>query len=424
MQSRKPKSLKIANMGIVLELLRNSDQLSIAEISGRIGLSKTTVSKIIEHFLEVGLLVSIGKGESTDEGGKRPELFTFNRNYGYVISLHVTPEMLRAAITDLRADITHERLQKLDKRVHVVTVVRHLADMIREFISLKTGGGEKLLGVVVALPGLVDPARGISIYSPHYPAWGRNVPLREMLHGELGSDFTGTIHMDCVNRYQAFAESAKGQAVGMANFMIMDALDEGLGGGIVVSSLVQRGSQYLSGEVGHMILSPDDNTQCICGARGCFEAMVSAKRVLRLVREGYPRNRSSLLFKTGQAEQVTLEQISECAAAGDKFARTLIEDVARWYALALSNIAMVTDPELIVLQGVYTRAGDYFVDRVRARMSELGGLPDVDKRVRLEYSTMGEERGSLGAAAYVICRHFWTAYPDRETAPRHVDMRP
>ena len=413
MQSRKPKSLKIANMAAVLELLRTTHRASIAEISVRINLSKTTVRKILDNYIDAGLVISVGKGESTDEGGKRPELFAFNKNYGYVISLHVTPEMLLSVITDLKADITHSKIIMLDRQVHVLQVVRFLAEAIREFTSGKSASGERLIGVVIALPGLVDCDGGISIYSPHYPSWGRNVPLRQMLLAELGGEFAAPVFMDCVNRYQAFAELEKGRAPDRGSFLIIDALDEGLGGGMVFNGSIQRGSQYLCSEIGHMILSPNDETSCICGARGCFEAMVSAKRVLRLVRDGHAANRGSSLFDGCTPQQVSLEKVSECAAAGDEFARALIEDVAGWYALGLNNIVMVNDPQLIVLQGVYTRAGDYFVERVRARMGALGGLPDVEKRVRVEYSTMGDERGAVGAAAFVICHHFRSGHQDR-----------
>lgn len=411
MQSRKPKSLKIANTKVLREYLRMSDKVSIAEASESIGLSKTTVRKILDHFVETGIVFSAGKGASTDEGGKRPELFVFNQDYGYVISLHVTPDMLLAAMTNLRADIIDSKVVLLEKDVHVLTVVRHLVEAIRVFMRQKASSASKLLGVVIALPGLVNPDDGVSIYSPHYPAWGRNVPLKQMLLRELGEDFPAPIFLDCVNRYQAFAEQGKGSAAGAGNYLIIDALDEGLGGGLILNGSMHRGAHYISGEVGHMVLSPNDETRCICGARGCFEAMVSAKRVLCLVREGYSSNRQSALFRTHSPEQVTLEEVSEAAAAGDPFARSIIDDVAGWFAQGINNITMVTDPELIILQGVYTRAGDYFVERVQAQLDEMGGLPDVDKPVRLEYSIMDEKRGVVGAAAFVISHHFGSREP-------------
>jgi predicted NBD/HSP70 family sugar kinase/predicted transcriptional regulator len=418
MQSRKPKSLKKANMGIVLDVLRKARRsLSTTEISNRINLSKTTVRKIIDAHIESGFVVSAGKGDSTDEGGKRPEMFRFNSKCGYVISIHVTPDILFSTITDLDADIVHSKIVQLDKSIQVMTLTRLIAETIREFRSFKGASDEILIGIVVALPGLVDSDSGISLHSPHYPAWGRNIPIKDLIHRELGSELGAPLFVGNVNRYQAFAELEKGTAHGSGNFLIVDALDEGLGAGIILRGSIHSGAHHISGEVGHMIVSPHDETQCICGAYGCLEAMVSAKRVLRLVREGYDQHEDSILFLGRKPEEVTLELVSESAAAGDPFAQSLIDDVAEWYAVGLNNIVMVTDPELILLQGVYTRAGDYFVDRVRKRMREIGGLPDVEKRTRVEYSTMGDERGALGGAAFAICTYFQTTYLSGDSGP-------
>jgi predicted NBD/HSP70 family sugar kinase len=78
-----------------------------------------------------------------------------------------------------------------------------------------------------------------------------------------------------------------------------------------------------------------------------------------------------------------------------------MDDVARWFLVGLGNVIMVNDPELIVLQGVYVRAGPRFLTRIREGLRQIG-LPDVEKPVRIEYSKMGEERGVIGGAAFVI----------------------
>jgi predicted NBD/HSP70 family sugar kinase len=105
------------------------------------------------------------------------------------------------------------------------------------------------------------------------------MPFGRLLCAELGADCQVPILIDCVNRYQAIAEREKGIADGARNFIIIDALDEGIGSGILLHGELLRGSQSISGEIGHLTVNPTDGSECICGARGCFEAMVSAKRV-------------------------------------------------------------------------------------------------------------------------------------------------
>ena len=101
----KPKSLKKANRKVILDLLRKSGELSVAEISGKAKLSKTTVMKIMNYYVEQGFVVISGKGKSTDEGGKKPKLYKFNTKRGYVFACHVFPESLYSVITDLDSAI-------------------------------------------------------------------------------------------------------------------------------------------------------------------------------------------------------------------------------------------------------------------------------------------------------------------------------
>jgi predicted transcriptional regulator len=162
--SGKPKSLKQLNTRVVLDLVRDRGAISISEISESIHLSKTTVKKVLDMLAAAGIVLSAGKGESTDEGGKKPELYRFNATYGYSISLHITPEDLIAVTTDLRADITYYHKAKLEGDSSIERIMEALTATIRSFLAMKAATGEKLIGLAVVLPGLVDSGKGVSIY--------------------------------------------------------------------------------------------------------------------------------------------------------------------------------------------------------------------------------------------------------------------
>ncbi len=399
------KALKQNNIRAVLNLIRRRDVFTVAEISRAIKLSKTTVKKTIDLLVSMRLVLSAGKGESTEEGGKKPELYRFNKSFGYVISLHITPDSINAVTTDLAADITHHKEIEVTMKRDLPFILEQLADVVRGFMAMKSGSNEKLLGIVIALPGLADSSTGTSIYSPHYPSWGRNVPFRDLLRERLGDGNEIPIFIDCVNRFQAIAELEKGVAIGVTNFIIVDALNEGLGSGIVAHGELMRGTQGLSGEIGHMTVNPVDGPLCICGNRGCFEAMVSEKRIRELVREACAKGAQSALFKDGMPETSMLDKVCELASSGDPFCLSLIDDVARWFIVGLGNIIMVNDPELIVIQGQYVKAGKSFMERIQEGIKRIG-LPDVEKKVRIVYSRLGEERGVIGGAAFAISDFF------------------
>ena len=112
-------------------------------------------------------------------------------------------------------------------------------------------------------------------------------------HRGLGADFDAPLFIDNTNRYQAVAESEKGLAGDYRNFIIVDALPEGLGAGIVVNGRLLHGRQSIAGEIGHMTLDPNEGFPCVCGSKGCFEAMVSERRITALARElavSYPNS--------------------------------------------------------------------------------------------------------------------------------------
>ena len=98
----KPKNLKQNNSRAVFELLRHGENMTVSEIAERIHLSKTTIKKVFDSLLADGLISMCGKGESTDEGGKKPELYRLNPQFGYVIAIHVTPDEVRRRAANYR----------------------------------------------------------------------------------------------------------------------------------------------------------------------------------------------------------------------------------------------------------------------------------------------------------------------------------
>ncbi|MFT3847488.1 MAG: ROK family transcriptional regulator [Propionivibrio sp.] len=398
----KPKNLKQNNSRAVFELLRHGEKIAVAEIAEKIRLSKTTIKKVFDSLLADGLISTCGKGDSTDEGGKKPELYRLNPQFGYVIAIHVTPDQVRMATTDLSAEITWRENVPIGAERSFDGLIERFATTIERIVREKAASAEKLLGVVLVLTGLVDPERGVSIHSFFYPDWGRDAPVVDRLHSRLGTDFDTPIFVDNTNRYQALAESERGLAGDCRNFIIVDALSEGLGAGIVVNGRLLHGRQSIAGEIGHMTLDPHEGFPCVCGSTGCFEAMVSERRITALARQLAPSFPGSVLDAKNGA--ITLHDICAGVVSGDALCRRLIDDVARWYVAGLGNVIMANDPELIVLQGIYTQAGPYFLERVRAGLRHIG-LPQVEKSVEVAYSQLDDDRGVIGGALHVIAAY-------------------
>ena len=273
------------------------------------------------------------------------------------------------------------------------SIVKHPVDRL----TLTATGPQEDQQADLTVHGGVDKA--VHLYPVEHYAALADAPVVDRLRARLGRDFDAPLFIDNTNRYQAVAESEKGLAGDYRNFIIVDALPEGLGAGIVVNGRLLHGRQSIAGEIGHMTLDPNEGFPCVCGSKGCFEAMVSERRIKALARElavSYPD--SVLSAKT---DAITLHDVCAGVISGDALCQRLIDDVARWYVIGLGNIIMANDPELIVLQGIYTQAGPYFLEKVRDGLRNVG-LPQVKKTVEVAYSRLGDDRGVIGGALHVI----------------------
>jgi predicted NBD/HSP70 family sugar kinase len=397
----KRQSVKHNNRKLIIGFLRKQEEVSIAQIAKAVRVSVPTVKKVLDHYMQIGLVILSGKGDSTLEGGKRPDLYRLNGSYGYVIALHVGPDFLYAAITDLKLHTIQTIHEPVVGSPSVDSVIDRLVEIAQSFQDSNWAQDKTLVDVVIALPGIVNAYTGDSVYSPHYPQWPNDYPFLRKFAEQFDRDIP--IYMDGVNRLQAVAEMMIGQAQGKRNFLIVDAMEEGVGAGIMVEGSNIHGFNQLSGEIGHVIVDRQ-GPDCICGGKGCFEAAVSLKHIGKMVTEGFNSHSGSALYEKKLPNEVMLSDIF-IHAANDIFARNLLDRIATYFAIGLNNVLMIVDPELIIIQGIYVDAGDGFIKMIREKLGELS-LPRVRRNLSIVYTEFGLERGLLGASCFGVAQYF------------------
>ncbi|PKL21765.1 MAG: hypothetical protein CVV48_05980 [Spirochaetae bacterium HGW-Spirochaetae-4] len=398
----KRQSVKHNNRRFIVDFLRSHEEVPITQITKAVRVSTPTVKKVLDHYMNLGLVIMTGKGESTLEGGKRPELYRLNQEYGYAIALHVGPDFIYAGMTDLKLQNVQSFHEVVDRPVSDIEMVDKLVSIAKGFRNSKWAEGKKLVNVVIALPGIVNAYTGESIYSPHYPQWQENFPFIRKFAERFDMDIP--IFLDGVNRLQACAERMKGKARGKQDFLIVDAMEEGVGAGIIVQGTIMHGFNNLSGEIGHVIVDPH-GPDCICGGKGCFEAAVSVKHINRLLRQGYDTHRESAIYQGKSPADVSIRDLFIHANQGDAYAIELLDLIAAYFANGLNNVIMISDPELIIIQGIYVEAGQDFIENIKKKLSELS-LPRVKREFDIVYTDFGIERGALGAGCFGISQFF------------------
>ena len=398
----KQKILKSINRKVILSILRNSGEMSVAKLSKKAKLSKTTLMKIMNYYIDKGLVVIAGKGKSTKEGGKRPNVFKFNKYGGYAIGMVIFANKLLSVVTNLNGEILEKVLVKLRTDEEFDIVLEKIINSYEQLIKNTNIDRKKIVGLAVGTYGITNFDEGIVMFSSHFPSWGENVKLRKNILEQLPDKIP--IYIDNNNRFQALAEKTIGIARNEKNIVTIIA-GKGLGSGVIIENEINRGGHFLVGEVGHMIINPENGEICTCGGKGCFEAMVSTKRILRIAKEKYEEYPDSLIFDDSGPGDIDIYDVFNASKKGDGLALELMDDVIRWFAIGISNITLLYDPQIIVIQGIFAKAGEYFIDNLRNKVNEIS-LPKIKKKTKIEYSELGDKVGVLGAASYVLSKYF------------------
>ena len=401
----KQKILKQINRKHILNMLREYDELSIAELSKKANLSKPTIMKIMKYYIDKGFVIISGKGSSTDEGGKKPNIFKFNANGGYSIGMIITANKLKAVLTNLKTEIVGNMSMGLESNEDLESVLEKISGLYRKLLKDSNINSSKLLGLAVGIYGLTDFDNGIVTFAPHYPSWGKNIKMRDRIEKRLADGIP--IVLDNISRFHVFAEKTLGSAKNISNVVSLVA-GYGLSSGVIIENDIKRGFHKIMGEVGHMIINPSESMLCACGSRGCFEVMVSIKRLKKIIADNsrdYPDSVFYNVSSNGSLAGLASEEIFKAYNTGDKLALLAVGDIINWLAVGLANIILIYDPQVIVLHGAYIRAGDNFLKMLRKKVEHIS-LTSVKKDTKIKFSELGDMAGVLGAATFVINKFF------------------
>ena len=248
--------MKQLNVSAVLKVIKDNGSLSRAEIAKLTGLTPASVTNITKFLIEDNFLIESKIGESS--GGRPPIILEFNPNARYVIGVGIGVGVIDVVITNLSANIIIKKTMRIeDERDDYDLVFRKLVNLINEVIQTSKIDKEKILGVGVALHGIVDARTGISIHALYY-GW-KNINIKEKLEEELGL----TVYVDNDVRAMALGESWFGATKDIANFVTLN-ISNGIGAGIIINNTPYYGVNFSAGEIGHIVVEADGD-KCNCG---------------------------------------------------------------------------------------------------------------------------------------------------------------
>lgn len=268
-------------------------------------------------------------------------------------------------------------------------VLHRMQRFIRDLASQTGFAIAQLAGVGIGIPGFIDDATGVAVEVINM-GW-KNVSVRPVLSKVLGLP----VYMDNDANVAALGEAWTGGGRGR-KIALCVTLGTGVGGGIVIDGRILRGMNTMAGEIGHIVLEPG-GAPCNCGLHGCLETISSATGVVRLAREALAAGVASGM----RAEGLTAEDVWDAAGVGDEAANRAVAHAIEALGRGLAIGANILNPEVIVVGGGMSKAGDALFVPLRAAFSRYV-LKRVGEAVTIEPATLGNDAGVVGAARLAL----------------------
>ena len=249
-----------------------------------------------------------------------------------------------------------------------------------------------VLGIGVGVPSPMTPD-GVAIKSVNL-GW-ENYPVAAELSHLTGLPVYAANDVNVAS----LGELWKGSAVGYSNAIVL-TLGTGIGGGLIVNGHLVNGETGSAGEIGHVIVNPQETERCACGRRGCLEQYVSATGLVRMAERRLSGTSAHSILR--EKNPLTAKDIFDAAKAGDAIAVELVESFGQILGGALSDMACVLNPEIIVIGGGVSRAGSIVTDVVRRFFYEKTLF--TCKNTKIVLATLGNDAGIYGGVRLLLER--------------------
>jgi glucokinase len=275
-------------------------------------------------------------------------------------------------------------------------VTELIGSMINETLAAvcaQTGARrEDFLGVGIGAPGPLDRDRGLVIVAPNL-GW-RDYPLRDRVHDVVGLPSTLDNDANCATVGEWWRGAAKGgrNVVGLT-------IGTGIGGGLIIDGKLYHGASDVAGEFGHTTID-STGRRCKCGNYGCLEAYASGPAIADRAREALwdGANSTMLQLVGGDATLITAQTVYDAAEQGDEIAREVVRDTARFLGTGIANLLNGLNPDVVVVAGGVTQAGEALFEPLRNEVKKRAFKPAV-QACRIVPGALPGTAGVVGAVA-------------------------
>lgn len=367
---------KNSNRQRVLNCIRLNQPISRTDIVDVIGVSKSTVTRVVEELINDSIIEEAGMGKST--AGRRPVYLKLKDDAYLCIGVNISPQKVSVSVVDLGENIISKCDFDMIKQKTIpdwFSFIEKLKKCIKTTISKKNIDSINILGIGIGIPVVIENNQIVLF----------DYKQQEYLKKNLESEFKLPVFIDKNPNTRMFGEVWYGFGKGFKNILYV-VLGEGIGLGVLSNGEVIKGNNNIAGEFGHTT-AVYKGRDCVCGKKGCLEAYSSVDSIEKIYKKKTNR------FKT-------FKEISNLSTKGDKISREIINQSMILIAMKISDLIYLYNPEAVIFTGEFLEYNKKGFNNLVSQVKDLT-LVSFLEELKFYHRELHTDLYSIGAAALV-----------------------
>lgn len=356
------------NTNLVLETIINNTAISRAAIAKHLGLTKATISAIVQELINKKLVIEIGSDDTNL--GRKPILLSLHKKAGYVICIDMGVDTISALVSDLLGEDCSLKQIKTPK--NTFDIINVLIDLI-ESMKLPEDTPYNLVGITLGIHGVI--ANNQVSFAPYYNLSGINIA------DGLEQHFNTPVYLENEANLSVIGEKTfQYDYANIANISV----HSGIGLGIIVNHQLYTGYNGRAGEFGHTIIEIDGR-QCPCGNKGCFEQYASERSLLHefAVLKG--------------VEEMSFEQFRIAFEENDRDAEEIMSNFIKYMSIGVNNILNAYNPDIVVINSSFTIFFPHITEKIESALTSR-----MNSYIRIVPSVLQDTSILLGGICVAI----------------------
>jgi N-acetylglucosamine repressor len=352
------------NKSCILHVIWENKGISRLEIAKQTKLSTATVSRLVDSLIKNDRLLEERETIPVAKGRPMKSLY-FGNTERFIIGIDLGTTYIRGMLSNMNAEPI--------KEIEVVTeslrgpeyVLNKVVDVIERLSDTTLINREQIIGVGMAVAGIINVKEGVVVYSPAFQ-W-RNVHLHEYIQSRIKLP----VIIDNVSRVMALGELAFGRGNEFNNFICIN-VGFGIGAGIIIDKKIFYGTDGMAGEFGHVPVVGDELVFCPCGKNTCLTAYSSGEAIATRAKIKMAEKPSAILMSmcNNSPENLTTKMVAEAALQKDKIAMEIFQHSVYTLGLSITGLINIFNPEAVFIGGGVSQNGEIFWKQIKQAISD------------------------------------------------------